>query len=82
MPDLAKLILLDGNEEDESEISYQKVLELGKEFLKTSADAFRQARKLVQPNDPANICYTSVSYTHLDVYKRQILFWMKEEMCQ
>ena len=59
LPDLVKLILLDGNEEDASEISYNKVLELGKEFLQTSAETFVQARQLVLPNDPANICYTS-----------------------
>ncbi|MFN8135630.1 MAG: AMP-binding protein [Bacteroidales bacterium] len=59
LPGLGKIIVLDGTEEDASEISYTKVLELGKEFLHTSAEAFVQARKQVQPNDPANICYTS-----------------------
>jgi len=59
LPDLKKLILLDGDAGDASEITYSELLASGKEFLSTSADAFQKACKLVQPADPANICYTS-----------------------
>ncbi len=59
LPGFRKLILLDGKAEDDSEISYDDVLLLGKEFLASSGDAFRIAQQAVQPGDPANICYTS-----------------------
>ncbi len=59
LPGFKKLILLDGNAEDDAEISYDAVLKLGSRFLSDSADAFRKACELVQPGDPANICYTS-----------------------
>jgi long-chain acyl-CoA synthetase len=59
LPDFNKLILLDGDAEDDSEITYNKVLELGKEFLSANSDAFLKACQSVSPADPANICYTS-----------------------
>lgn len=59
LPGFKKLIILDGNAEDDSEIGYEEVLALGKEFLATSGDVFLRARQSVQPFDPANICYTS-----------------------
>jgi long-chain acyl-CoA synthetase len=59
LPDLKKLIVLDGAAEDNLEITFQTVLEKGKEFLAISNEAFLKARKSVQPGDPANICYTS-----------------------
>ena len=59
LPDFKRLILLDGDAEDDSEITYDAVLELGKQFLATSYDAFMNARNAIQPDDPANICYTS-----------------------
>jgi long-chain acyl-CoA synthetase len=54
-----KLILLDGDAADDSEITYKDILAKGKEFLAGSSDAFHKVRKAVQPTDPANICYTS-----------------------
>ncbi len=59
LPGFSKLIVLDGQAEDDSEISYADVLKLGKEFLITSGDVYLRARQSVQPSDPANICYTS-----------------------
>jgi len=59
LPDFKKLIILDGEPQDESEIAYGTILALGKQFLATSGDKFREARKMVEPDDPANICYTS-----------------------
>lgn len=59
LPACKKLILLDGEAEDETEITYDALLALGKKFLATSSEVFQKARTLVQPDDPANICYTS-----------------------
>jgi len=59
LPGFKKLILLDGGAEDDSEISYDAVLALGRDFLLTSEDDFLKACESVKPSDPANICYTS-----------------------
>jgi len=59
LPDLKKLILLDGDAEDDSEITYDALLALGKAFLASQSDVFQKACQTVQPTDPANICYTS-----------------------
>jgi len=59
LPGFKKLILLDGQAEDDSEISYDAVLALGKDFLHTSEDDFLKACESVKPTDTANICYTS-----------------------
>lgn len=59
LPGFSKLILLDGEAENESEITYDNLLAKGVEFLSTSGDAYQRARNSVQPFDPANICYTS-----------------------
>lgn len=59
LPAIKKLILLDGEAIDDTEVTYDVLLAKGKEFLATSPDEFQKTRMLVQPNDPANICYTS-----------------------
>ena len=59
LPEIKKLILLDGEALDDTEVTYEVLLAKGKEFLATSIDEFRKACLLVQPTDPANICYTS-----------------------
>jgi len=59
LPDFKKLIVLDGDAADDSEITYTEVLAKGKELLANSSDAFLEVRNAVQPTDPANICYTS-----------------------
>ena len=59
LPGFRKLILLDGLAEDDSEITYDAVLAMGKDFLHTSEDDFLSACESVKPTDPANICYTS-----------------------
>jgi len=59
LPDLKKLILLDGDATDETEITYTELLEKGKGYLETTAEQFQKVRQSVQPTDPANICYTS-----------------------
>ncbi len=59
LPSIKKLILLDGEATDDTEITYDALLAKGKEFLAASPDEFQKAFMSVQPNDPANICYTS-----------------------
>jgi long-chain acyl-CoA synthetase len=60
LPDLEKVIYLDGKENAGSnEFSYAQVLALGDEFLKTSKEKFEAIFQNIQPNDLANISYTS-----------------------
>jgi len=59
LPELQKLILIDGEAESETEITYDSILALGKAFLAHSPEAFLAAKNEVKPTDPANICYTS-----------------------
>jgi long-chain acyl-CoA synthetase len=59
LPEFKKIILLDGDAVDDTEIAYEALLALGREYLATSPEAFKTACARVQPTDPANICYTS-----------------------
>lgn len=60
LPDLKKVIYLDGKEKPgANDISYNQVLALGDEYLKTNREDFDAIYKKVQPNDIANISYTS-----------------------
>jgi long-chain acyl-CoA synthetase len=60
LPDLEKVIYLDGKENaGPGDISYDEVLALGKEFLKTNSADFEASYKSIQPDDVANISYTS-----------------------
>jgi long-chain acyl-CoA synthetase len=60
LPNLEKVIYLDGNESaDTNDCSYEKVLALGDELLKISREKFETISKNIQPNDLANISYTS-----------------------
>lgn len=59
LPEFKKMVLLDGNADDETEITYDALMALGKKFLETSPDVYQKVRQSVQPADPANICYTS-----------------------
>lgn len=60
LPELEKVIYLDGNENSHSnDISYSQVLELGDKYLKTNRSDFEAIYKKVQPDDVANISYTS-----------------------
>ncbi|MBP1668161.1 MAG: long-chain-fatty-acid-CoA ligase, partial [Bacteroidetes bacterium] len=57
---LEKIILLDPKESyDSHEIYYGDLLQSGKEFLKTHADAFAERWNSMESADLANICYTS-----------------------
>lgn len=59
LPGFRKLILLDGEAQDDLEISMADVSKLGRKMLTEKPQEFERIRSLVQPNDVANICYTS-----------------------
>jgi long-chain acyl-CoA synthetase len=60
LPGLKMLIIIDGKaNEDKTEISFDAVVQLGKEYLSVSPEVLENVRKAIQPDDPANICYTS-----------------------
>jgi long-chain acyl-CoA synthetase len=60
LPDLEKVIYLDGKENPgPNDISYQQLLDLGDAFLKTNRAAFEASYQTIQPDDIANISYTS-----------------------
>lgn len=60
LPDLEKVIYLDPKKNPGSnDISYDEVLLLGDAFLKTRKDEFESLYKNIQPDDIANISYTS-----------------------
>ncbi len=60
LPMLEKVIYLDGKANpNANDISYQEILELGEKFLKSNLSDFEAVYKSVQPDDVANISYTS-----------------------
>jgi len=60
LPDLEKVIYLDGKENPGTkDISYNEVLALGDEYLKTNRADFDAVYQTIGPNDIANISYTS-----------------------
>lgn len=60
LPDLEKVVYLDGKENTGlNDFSYDQVLASGDEFLKTSKERFEAICQNIQPNDLANISYTS-----------------------
>ncbi len=60
LPDLEKVIYLDGKEnQGTSDISYNEVLALGDEYLKTNRADFHAVYQTIGPDDVANISYTS-----------------------
>lgn len=59
LPEVEKVILLDGEPVGKDEIVFESLIEKGKEYIKTFASDFEIRWKSVKENDPANICYTS-----------------------
>ena len=60
LPGLEKVIYLDGRENPgPNDISYNEVLTLGDAYLKSNTADFEAIYKSIQPNDIANISYTS-----------------------
>jgi len=60
LPDLEKIIYMDAKENaGPNDISYEQVLAIGKEFLSSNPTDFEAVYKTIQPDDVANISYTS-----------------------
>ena len=60
LPDLEKVIYLDEKENPgANDITYNQVLALGDEYLKSNREDFEAIYKSVMPDDVANISYTS-----------------------
>ncbi|HVN48786.1 MAG TPA: AMP-binding protein [Bacteroidota bacterium] len=59
LPELEKIILLDGVPQSEDEMPFREVLAAGKTFLETNRAALEERWKSLSENDSANICYTS-----------------------
>lgn len=60
LPDLEKIIYLDNKENaGPNDITYEQVLAMGKEFLNSNRSEFEAVYKTIQPDDVANISYTS-----------------------
>ena len=60
LPELEKVIYIDGKENPgKNDINYSELIEKGKEYLKTHAQECETIWKEIQPNDLANISYTS-----------------------
>jgi long-chain acyl-CoA synthetase len=59
LPELEKIILLDGGPQAEEEMAFQKLLDTGRNFLIENKTEFETRWTSIGENDPANICYTS-----------------------
>ncbi len=60
LPELEKVIYIDGKENPgENDMNYQDLLEKGEAYLKTNQNTVDSIWKTIQPNDLANISYTS-----------------------
>ncbi len=59
LPTLEKIILLDGEPQDQDEITLQNLQELGKQYLGEHGEEFDQRWKTLKGDDVANILYTS-----------------------
>jgi long-chain acyl-CoA synthetase len=60
LPELEKVIYLDGKvNPGANDISYDEVLAMGDAYLKTNREDFEAIYKAIQPDDIANISYTS-----------------------
>jgi long-chain acyl-CoA synthetase len=59
LPEVQKIILLDGEPKTNDEMTFQTLLDMGKSFLSTQKSEFQARWTSISENDPANICYTS-----------------------
>ncbi|MFC2137227.1 AMP-dependent synthetase/ligase [Bacteroidota bacterium] len=60
LPELEKVIILDGiDKENDKEVWFSEIMEKGKMYLEKNNEEFEKTWKSVQPDDYANICYTS-----------------------
>ncbi len=60
LPDLKKIILMDPKETyEKDEILMDDIMKDGEKFLEEDFDAFKAVYEAIEPDDIANICYTS-----------------------
>jgi long-chain acyl-CoA synthetase len=60
LPSLSRLIILDEMDvKSPDELSYNQVILAGDAFLKTNKEFFEKTWQAINPDDEANICYTS-----------------------
>lgn len=60
LPDLQRIIMLDPKDHyAEDEISKKQVVQMGRKLLEKHREDFIRRKEAVQPDDPANISYTS-----------------------
>jgi len=60
LPELEKIIYLDTRDQyGNDEVSKEEIYNLGKNYLKTNRTDFESTYQAIQPEDYANICYTS-----------------------
>jgi long-chain acyl-CoA synthetase len=59
LPELVKIILLDGEPQAEEELTFRTLLDTGERYLAANKNEFETRWKSLSENDPANICYTS-----------------------
>ena len=60
LPELEKIIFIDGKENPgKNDVDYQDLIRQGEEYLKTHPDEVNAIWKSIQPDDLANISYTS-----------------------
>ncbi len=59
LPELEKVIVLDGEPQNDEEMTFTALLDSGTEYLKTHLEDFITRWQSVAENDAANICYTS-----------------------
>lgn len=59
LPELEKVILLDGEAANEDEMTFATLLQQGEKFLHHRYAEFDERWRSIQEHDPANICYTS-----------------------
>lgn len=59
LPELEKIIVLDGEPTSEDELAFAALLQRGEKFLQERYAEFDERWKSIQEHDPANICYTS-----------------------
>jgi long-chain acyl-CoA synthetase len=60
LPELEKVIYFDGKEDPgKNDLNYTALFKAGEEYLKTNSELFNNIWKSIQPNDVANISYTS-----------------------
>ncbi|MFZ4621067.1 MAG: AMP-dependent synthetase/ligase [Bacteroidota bacterium] len=59
LPELEKVIVLDGEPQSEDEMTFNSLLKSGGEFLRSHMTEFTARWQSVAENDAANICYTS-----------------------